>query len=384
MHTPRAVTLSILAALLVMTIGVPPAVAKPSQVGTVSFVKASTQSLTLRWHSVSGAKSYQIFRSTHPNMAGAKIVSTPRKPWATVSGLATGKVYCFQVRARAGSSVGMRSAHTCKPTIRARAPLSGPAYSVMTFNACSDVCGRWSSRLPAALKMIKARHPDVLATQEAAYWKSPPSGYSQAVYYRAKRLFYKSSRFKVATASGKRRVGAITLSTSRFAVWAELVNRSTGKHIIFVSAHTTPELKAYAKRGREITNLLTRMKQINTAGRTVVYAGDFNSNKNRGTYSEATGFGSQDTVGRTFAKAGYYDAYDLAASLKRPNWNSAAGFRRVPKVSRTWGDHVDHVYVVPQKARVWRWMNAALYSGSRYATPMPSDHSPVQVDLYLP
>ena len=44
------------------------------------------------------------------------------------------------------------------------------------------------------------------------------------------------------------------------------------------------------------------MKQINTAGLEVVYAGDFNSNKNRGTYNESTGFGSQDTVARSLRR----------------------------------------------------------------------------------
>jgi hypothetical protein len=29
-------------------------------------------------------------------------------------------------------------------------------------------------------------------------------------------------------------------------------------------------------------------------------------------------------------------------------------------------------------------MNASLYSGSTYRTPKPSDHNPVQVNLYIP
>ena len=94
------------------------------------------------------------------------------------------------------------------------------------------------------------------------------------------------------------------------------------------------------------------MNQINTAGRQVVYAGDFNSHKNRGNYSESAGFGSQDTVGRTFAAAGYYDAYDLARTLKRPNWNSFSGFSATPTKSKIWGDHVDHVYVKPAEQRL--------------------------------
>jgi len=384
MYPPRIVSLLCLVPLIVLSVGVSSASARPAQVGTVSIVRASTSSLTLTWPSTSGARSYEVFRSTHENMSGARVVATPTGHSATIGGLSTGKTYCFQVRAKAGSSVGYRSAHTCKPTIRGHSSASGQAYSVMTFNACADVCGRWSSRQVAALRMVKARKPDIIAAQEAANWKSAPSGYALAAYKSAKRLFYSTSRFSLATSGGARRAGGITLSTYRFAVWAELIDRATHKHIIFVSVHTTPGTSEYAKRGREITNLLNRMKQINTAGRTVVYAGDFNSHKHRGTYNESTGFGSQDTVGRTFANAGFYDAYDLARTLKRPLWNSYNGFKSRPTIGKTWGDHVDHVYIKPGTANVWRWMNAALYYGYRYSTPIPSDHSPVEVTLYLP
>jgi len=254
----------------------------------------------------------------------------------------------------------------------------------MTFNVCADACSGWSSsRHAAARAVVSARKPDVLSTQESGAWTTPPPGYAEAFYMSAKRLFYKTSRFTVASSSGTRRAGSITLSPSRYAVWAELVDRATYKRIIFVSAHTSYLTSDYELRGREIDNLLARMGQINTAKLPVVYAGDFNSHKHRGTYNESTGFGSQDTVGRTFAAAGYYDAYDLARTLKRPNWNSFNGFKVVPTTSKTWGDHVDHVYVKPGTSNIWRWMNAALYSGSRYATPMPSDHSAVQVNLYI-
>jgi hypothetical protein len=89
-------------------------------------------------------------------------------------------------------------------------------------------------------------------------------------------------------------------------------------------------------------------------------------------------------VGRRFAAAGYYDAYDLARNANRPNWNSFSSLSATPTTSKVWGDHVDHVYVRPARTNVYRWMNASLYSGSRYKTPKPSDHNPVHVDLYIP
>jgi endonuclease/exonuclease/phosphatase family metal-dependent hydrolase len=383
MYLRRAASFVVLTVLAAFTVAAPPAWAAPAQVKLVSFVGASTTSLKLSWPHVSGATGYEIFRSVHTDMSGFTRVRISTGTSVTVTGMTPGTMYCFQVRGTVGSAHGMLSPHTCKPTIRAQVPISGAAFAVMTLNTCSQVCSGWSSRVAAAKNVVASRNPDVIAAQEAGLWTTPPPGYANAFYRSAKRLFYKTSRFSLASGSNGPRAGAITLSTGKYAVWAELIERSTGKRIIFVSAHATSALADYPLRGLEIQTLLAQMGKINTAGRPVVYAGDFNSHKNRGTYSESVGFGAQDTVGRTFAAAGYYDCYDLARTLKRPNWNSYSGFKTTPTISYTWGDHVDHVYVKPTTANVYRWMNAALYSGNSYATPMPSDHSGVQVDLYV-
>jgi endonuclease/exonuclease/phosphatase family metal-dependent hydrolase len=365
----------------------PPAWAAPAQVGLVSFVAASTTSLTLSWPQADGASAYEIRQSSHVDMSSAATVKTTSATTATISGLATGQTYCFQVRARNGTSFGLRSAHTCKPTIRAQAPIGGTLFAVMTLNACSQVCSGWSSRHAAVNKVIEtaSRNPDVIAAQEAGAWTIPPPGYAIAVSKSAKVLFYQYSRFTLATSAGSPRAGYITLSKDpgRYAVWAELIEKSTSKRIIFVSAHTAAAADAYVLRGQEIKTLLASMNGINTGGDPVVYAGDFNSQKNRGTYSESIGFGAEDTVGRTFAASGYYDAYDLARTLRRPNWSSYHGLKTTPTISWTWGDHVDHVFVKPASTNIWRWMNASLYTGTSYASPLPSDHSPVQVDLYI-
>jgi endonuclease/exonuclease/phosphatase family metal-dependent hydrolase len=200
----------------------------------------------------------------------------------------------------------------------------------------------------------------------------------------AKRIFYKTSRFALVSGSSGVRAGEILMrAPNKYAVWAELVDQDTGKRMIFVSAHTSPAYADYPARAQEVSTLMAKVNQINTAGLAVIYAGDYNSNKNRGDYVESAGFGSQDTVGRTFADAGYYDSYDLARTLKRNNWNSYAGWSTTPKRRIVWGDHVDHVYVMPSRANVYQWMNAGLYSGSSYTGPIPSDHRPVMAQLYV-
>jgi len=382
----RAAALLVLALIVVLAPASPPAYAAISRVGVVTFARASTTTLTLTWPKTSGAKGYRVWRSTHKNMSYRKVARSVSGTRATVSGLKPGQTYCFQVQGKAGSKLGLRSTVTCHPTIRERGPITGPAYKVMTFNACTNACSGWTRRSAAAREMVKVRQPDVLAVQESSAWRTPPPGYALAHSRSAKRILYKTSRFALISNSSGKRAGAILMRSTtpgRYAVWAELVDRQTGKRMIFVSAHTSPAFAEYPERGQEIRTLMNRVNQLNTAGLAVMYAGDFNSHKNRGTYSESAGFGSQDSVGRTFAAAGYYDSYDLARRLKRPNWNSFAGWSTKPTMSRVWGDHVDHIYIKPSRSYVYEWMNAALYSGSRYSSPLASDHRPVMAQLYV-
>ncbi len=376
----RGSALVVLAMVVVLVPASPPAFAAISRVGVVSFTGASTTSLTLSWPKAGGARGYRVWRSLHKNMAYRSLARSVSGNAAKVSGLKPGETYCFQVQGKAGSKLGTRSAVTCHPTIRAHGRITGPAYKVMSFNACANACSGWTRRSAAARKMVRIRKPDVLALQESSAWRTPPSGYALAHSKSAKRIFYKTSRF------ARMRSGAILMRNTnpgRYAVWAVLRDRNTGKRIFFVSAHLTAAFSAYGARAREVKTLMSRVNQLNTDRLAVVYAGDFNSHKNRGTYSERAGFGSQDTVGRTFAAAGYYDSYDLARRLKRNTWNSYGGWSTKPKRSRVWGDHVDHVYVRPSRSYVYQWMNAALYSGGRYTSPLPSDHRPVMAQLYV-
>jgi endonuclease/exonuclease/phosphatase family metal-dependent hydrolase len=384
MHLRRAPALLVLALLALLLPASPPAFAAISRVGVVSFASASTTSITLTWPRAGGARGYQVWSSIHKDMTYRRVARSVSGTAAMVSGLRPGQTYCFQVQGKAGSKLGLRSAVTCHPTIRATGPITGPAYKVMSFNACTNACSGWTGRSAAAREMIKVRQPDVLALQESSDWATPPPGYTAAVSKSAKRIFYKTSRFSLVSDSSGVRAGEIVMrAPNKYAVWAELADRDTNKRMIFVSAHTSPAFADYPERAQEISTLMSRIDQINGAGLAVMYAGDFNSHKNRGTYSESAGFGSQDSVGRTFAAAGYYDSYDLARRLKRNNWNSYGGWSTTPKRSIVWGDHVDHVYIKPSRSYVYQWMNAALYSGNRYSSPIPSDHRPVMAQLYV-
>ncbi len=162
----------------------------------------------------------------------------------------------------------------------------------------------------------------------------------------------------------------------RYAVWAVLVDKATGDQTVFVDVHTVSGASDTAAKQRtaEIKTLTQQIAQLNAqANLPVVYAGDFNSHKNR----------DNDDLRIVLHHQGYYDAYDLALTLRRQHYNSYNDFQTRPRISYTWGDHVDHVWIRPDEGRVLSWTNGALIRGNRMVTPIPSDHSPIITDVRI-
>ncbi|MBC7631287.1 endonuclease/exonuclease/phosphatase family protein [Aeromicrobium sp.] len=383
----RALVIALASGAVVLA-GVQPAAAasSPSTVGLVSFTAASlsgsSASLTIDWPDALRATRYDIYLSRHYTMENAKKLSSGRSS-RTITDLVRGADYFVQVRGRNGSKVGNKSLRVGHTTIRAHGPVSGPSYRVMTYNVCSQLCGGFSQRQPGALERVSLYRPDVLATQEAGYLATP-AGYALARYKSAKRLFFRSSRFNLAVCAPDapatcERTGDIFLGrhdgNDRWAVWAELIDRATGQHVMFADVHTVSgdSSQRSAERKIEMNTLLREMATANPARLPVVYLGDFNSHKNR----------AVDSVADVMHAAGYYDAFDLAQTLTRQHLNSFNGFRTTPTISYRWGDHVDHVWVRPGKTRVLGWRNGVNIRSGRLVTPIPSDHSPLVIDVQV-
>jgi endonuclease/exonuclease/phosphatase family metal-dependent hydrolase len=377
------------AATAVVLLGVQPAsgATAPSTVGLVSFTAASisgsTASLTINWPDARRADKYEIFMSRSYSMSSAKRFTSTAST-KTITGLAKGKDYFFQVRGVNDGTPGNRSQRVGHTTIRAQGTATGPTYRVMTYNLCSEKCSGWSTREPYFLERVRAYNPDVLALQESVTFardRESFGGYTRASYKSSKSLYYRTDRFEVATHCEEvgeqctQRTGFVYMGPSRYSVWAELIDKATQRHTIFVSVHTTSGKSDAAAllRKNEVLNLVTALRVINTADLPVVLAGDFNSNKNR----------SNDYLAGVLHQSGFYDAFDLARMLGRQHYNSYNDFRRVPIYSVKWGDHVDHVWVTPGKTRVLSWANVGRRAGSYYTSPMPSDHNPILVKVQV-
>lgn len=298
------------------------------------------------------------------------------------------------MHARNGSRTGARSAHTCKEPIRQHHATTGATHKVVIYNLCSEKCSNWSGRAGNVVKLITGQNPDVIALQEAGALRSIP-GYTKTTDKSAKKLLFRTSRFDLAATTRPvdspgecdpqvptgfiQLSGACLVSTdcgpANYAVRAELIDRSSaGKHVIFVSVHTTSGKTATAAlmRKREITMLVRAMPTINTGSLPVFFAGDFNSHRNR----------PNDYLAGVFHAAGYWDSYELTSTLGRPNYTSYNSFSETPNISRTWGDHVDHVWVKPSVG-LRTWTSVAFFADGRYLT-LPSDHNPVAVRLTIP
>lgn len=385
---------------------------KPAKVALVSFVKAdydrktNRTSLSLDWPDARHAKKYEIFVSRYSSMKKAKKY-VQKSSKTKIKKLIRGKDYYFQVRGVNRKKHGPKSAVVARTTILRPGPETGlMPLRVVTYNVCSRVCGDngypWISRQPAVWERLASSGADVIATQEADHLNEVP-GYTLAVDFSAKQLWYNAARFDVPGATippvsfspavdpvTKCRVSSDPAGTTgeiflgrhgggcRYAVWAELVERATGRGVLMVSVHTVSgKTKATADyRRAEINHLLASIKQTNTKGLQVVYAGDVNSHRD----TKPT-----DSVRYPMKVAKHYDAFDLARNVTGQHQSSYNGFKSNPVMSVRWGNHIDKVWVDPWKVRVDSWRNFALLNPAtgKMVQPIPSDHSPIVVDLRI-
>ena len=378
--TSRVIIGALFASLVLAGAFASPASAKkPGTVKRVQVTAASTSSLTLTWNKVGGATKHEIFFSTSYSMKKAKKRKAGKTNSYKVTGLSRAKNYCFQVRALRGKSVGKKSQRTCKPTVNWKGATEGTPVRVATFNACMDKCSGSLNRGNLAIKQLRSASPDIIALQEASNPQIEDGlapEWAGTEYKSAKRLLYKKSKFDLAVDEPtveeqfeKPRQGYFDLG-GKYGVWAELIDKKTSKHFIVTSVHlTSGKGKSEAnKRQAETSKLHSETAKFNPRNLTVVHAGDFNSNKSRG---------SLDTVRPVMYKGGYIDSFDLALYLVNPNWNSSLKDGK-PTYGTTWGDHVDHIWVKPAVG-VRKWQKLGSLS-----KPYASDHFPVLVDLIIP
>lgn len=357
----------------------------PDEVGMVVVKRATRDSLTLAWHEVPGARHYLVERATDLGMSNRSVPERTDDNRITVTGLRPGLLYCFQVRGVNSAGAGTRSHKACQRTVAEEGSRTGTVYRVVTYNICSRVCPGWSARRADAAALVAARRPDVVMLTEATPDSGMAAGVGGMVQVQAisgKALLYRRERFTLASAGGRPRTGFVDLGVDprygahRYAVWAELVDRESHQHVIFVGVHLSPgsdSPEADAQRRKDAAGLVAGIARIQVRDVPVVVAGDFNSYEQR----------RYDAPSELMREAGFANSFWRAHRWFRGNFNSGNRGSVVPEVGSTWGRHIDHVWAQPDRTQVLKWRNGAEVVDGRYAEPLPSNHNPVLVKLRI-
>lgn len=410
--------------LVVSVLAAPAEAARtPGKVGLVSITKQTlstkqgrtTAMVKLSWPKAARAKGYEVFVARSKNAVQSKRKPTlrVRGPRAVVGGLRRHTEYWFQVRAVNGSKVGSRSNRVARVTMIASPTIDAatrPLHSLMSYNVCSNSCGRWGKRRGIIEQDIARVRPGVVAVQEASQWRNARiPGYAETEGGHDNRLFYRTSTYEQATRTltpeqqsqdcayeddpqtgDPVRVEPCVLPVDgvldppgKNVPWSLLRHRGTGQHAVFVSVHlqvdTGRSMASY--RVAQSSKLFEQLRGqlawwgLDMDRLPVVLIGDFNTNRSR------TGNARLDAV---MHANGFYDAYEQARSLYRQHQNTAnPSWATKPVIGVTWGDHVDKVWIRPSRTQVVTWANVGRMSGGRYVSPLGSDHHPLQVQLRL-
>ena len=380
---PRTLALLTMTVLLLSGQQLTAAASTPAEVEKISIRAATSTSLTIKWSPVDGADDYLIERATDLQMASRQVLLRTRQERITVPQLQQGALYCFQVRALDGDRLGPRSHKVCQRTVGEEGDDTGPVYRVVNYNICSSVCPDWDSRRDDAAALVAATRPDVVMLEEAAPdsgMASAIGGMVQVVAKSGKALLYRRDRFELATPGGKARTGYFVIGAGagggrRYAVWAELVDRASGQHVLFAGTHLAPgnSVADDAVRRAEANKLVAGLSELNPQRLPLVIAGDFNSHQGR----------TPDSPGAVLSEAGLANSYFRAHSWRRSRVNSGNGFKLDPRTGLIWGYHLDQVWAPPGRTQVLKWRNAADFTDGQYAAPLPSDHNPVMVKLRI-
>ena len=353
-----------------------------------SIVATRTTEVDLRWEPVWSAVRYRVEVSRSATMSSPQRVETTT-PSATLRDLVPGTRYWVRV-VGLNDDVAGRASGTASRTL----PTDPSRLRIITYNLCGqDKCRAgnprvlsWGNRKPYAGRLARSTGAGVISTQESgdkdtAFITELP-GFRRARYLSGKSLFYSTALFEA------RRSGDIVLDAGRkrYAVWVELVDRTTRTPVLVVDPHLEP----YKGRTNDLVRqaqtrrLISEIERVNTNDVPVVIAGDFNSNKDNADQDRYPG--GFDAPASALMEVGYLDARvnALAGGIAaNERWNSANQAKNPPL---KYGDHIDQVWTSPDVlVRDWAVvLDLDPDDRTRYRTPFASDHNPVRTTLTVP
>jgi len=426
----RAVALAV-PAMKVKTYSAPTSLtAKPSAVGA--------DTIALTWSFRGSGLRYRVQYSTSKKMTAAKSVVVPG-PSAAVSGLRARTTYYFRVRiiGPSGASASKYSkivhSRTATPADPGAKPLEVASFNVRNGTLDSGAHS-WANRRTAVADAIKSRDIDVVGLQEAEYTRIDVDGRSVHQYEDILDLLGGSYRitsglsvadgcgdatqsdnsacsgntsaapgysagiriiYNSATVTLVKR-GSVRLtddSTPRFAVWAIMTQKSTGRSFFFITAHLDDKYKddpglVYFNLRRTQANQVLDAISANNPGLPVVLTGDMNSHKWRdpanAPYDIYRSAGLVDPLGNTYkSRSAVKPTTEVRIHTEYDSWND---FQAKPD-EHGWinGINVDYI-MVSGSVRTLEYetvVNVNPATGSVIGT-VPSDHNMLRASVLIP
>jgi endonuclease/exonuclease/phosphatase family metal-dependent hydrolase len=360
-------------------------------------------SLFVSWRTRGPGVAYQLQYKTSGDWASRYFDA----PGGVLDGLAASTTYQLRVRVVEKGSHDALSDFS-DTWSAATKTASSTGISVVSYNVRKPTGSpTWNQRREIIAASIKAQSPDVVALQEATPVSVTVDGKKVRQYTdvlnllgskydyvnndstSGSRLAFDTTRLSKVSEGSK--ILAKLGSSRRYAVWAVLKDKVTGKSFFVINTHLEPGSNKSSKynnvRIKQAKQVLALVDKY-SGGRPVVVTGDMNSSRsakpNNGPYIK-------------YIKAGLIDPLDnatgswasgenaIAENIVDAEYNSFNAYASTARrTSYPIGTNVDYI-LVSKDVRVSLWRTVVnLDTAGKFAGTIPSDHNLVTATIHLP
>lgn len=375
----------------------------------LSSSQQSASAMYLSWSSRGPGVSYRIRYGTTPKLELSKSRTVTSTAAGTVlTGLTAATRYYYKVRTI--SADGADLSGYSKTASLTTPPTSGsPPIKVATYNVCSIACDAgghpWEgAREAAVVANLAAQSPDIIALQEMDRSKltafladlntasgrnyqtsDPPTKGGSGTT----KLAYDADIFTMASADhGVLALSAGDSGTQKYAVWAILNDKRSGKRLFVVANHLVAGSAYQELRRTQAAEVVALVTAKNTKKLPVVIAGDFNSNRDSKpsnvVYDVLTTAGYRDPLGNPdkswtiSTKATAEHRVDLSYST----FNNFDAYARRSKYAN--GSDIDYVWHSASIRVAMSQVVVDVDTRDRFVGTIPSDHNLLVTTIHLP
>jgi endonuclease/exonuclease/phosphatase family metal-dependent hydrolase len=385
----------------------------------VRTTEAGAEAVHISWSDRGPGVSYRVRYGTSSDLnADDADVADFDAAGGTVTGLKASTTYYFKVRVieRGNSDPLSDFSAVVKRTTAAKT--TSPAITLVSQNIHKSASGpAWSGRRDDVGKALTAQRPDIIALQEATRTKvKDASGNSEPQYkdmldvlnkYAQAGADYKyasdveSGGVHIAYNTDRltvERSGVVVydkwLKTKRYAAWAVLKDKLSGKQVFVVDTHLEPGSgKKYQNaRVAQAKELVAAIKAENTKDLPVILAGDMNSNRStnpdNGPYLAYADAGLADPLGNSLpiSTGDCWMPSKVATAEHQLDvaYNSVNHLKRhAIRTAFPLGTYVDYIFTSRDvRVALMRQVVDVDTSGDFVGT-IPSDHNMLMVTVHL-